>query len=640
MLPAGANLPAHLAALNAAQMAAVTSPASVLQVLAGPGSGKTRVITCRVVHLIKSAKIDPSNIIVATFTNKAANEMKHRIQSMLGSELPSKLIIGTFHATCRKYLINYGHHIKLWPNFRVADAEERLRSLVNPSYSTSKSIIKKIIKKIKSEMDPGTVQARISHLKANNESAAFYEAGLMKTKKVVSEDIAKIYRDYEDELIAHNLLDFDDLLIRMVELLRKMPQCVGNIEHVLIDEYQDTNLIQFDLMSLLASARSVITVVGDPDQSIYGFRSADRRNLKKLLQCYKETETITLEQNYRSTGAILHSSLSLIEQETSRPPKSLQSTIMSGTRPTYRKLRDNRSEGTWLAREINRIVKRTGTMIHYGDIAVLLRSASLSFELERGLGRAGIPYRMAGGKRFFDRAEIKDVMAYLRLINDPSDNSALLRVINVPSRGFGESRLNKLIAESEQYHTSLWTSLKSFIGGNTRLCGRSEDKVRSTLGAFVRTIEGLEKMNGEAIDVLIQQIVQKTRYRQYLEAKNPHDFQEKLDNIKELQEFALDARLREDDLPDIGLERNTTCRTPLGDFLAHISLMSDLVGNSEETAGKGILTISTIHAAKGLEWPVVFVPSIYQGSIPHSRAEDIDEERRLLFVAMTRAQRK
>jgi DNA helicase-2/ATP-dependent DNA helicase PcrA len=371
-----------LANLNQSQQAAVSSFADTLAILAGPGSGKTHTLTSRTAWLLAQG-LQPWNVIVATFTVKAAREMKERIGKFIGNGMESKLILGTFHSIARRYLARYGHLINIRKDFGILDTADSL------------AIIKRICKRNNFIIDPKVARSRISGIKARGpeRNDTVNKGG---GKSVEAQEFEKCYEEYEAALKRSNLLDYDDLLLRCVELLRNHPSCVSNVEAVLIDEFQDTNIVQFDLMRLFAAERKRITIVGDPDQSIYGFRAAETKNYKRMLHQYPDTVTIALEENYRSSGAILLSALNVIEQDSSRVKKSLMPTHTVGTRPVLRKLSGAHSEAEWIVTEIQRCMGLTGDLLDLNDFAILLRSASLSRLIESALGKVGIAYRMVG----------------------------------------------------------------------------------------------------------------------------------------------------------------------------------------------------------------------------------------------------
>jgi DNA helicase-2/ATP-dependent DNA helicase PcrA len=370
--------------LNQSQHAAVSSFADTLAILAGPGSGKTHTLTSRTTWLLAQG-LEPWNVIVATFTVKAAREMKERIGKLIGNGMESKLILGTFHSISRRYLARYGHLIDIRKDFGIADSADSL------------AIIKRIVKRFDFTIDPKVARTRISGRKARTSVNDGGELRKPAAKSVEAQEFERCYIEYEDALKRSNLLDYDDLLLRCVDLLREHPSCVSNVEAVLIDEFQDTNLVQFDLMRLFAAHKKRITIVGDPDQSIYGFRAAEIKNYKRMLRQYPDTVTIALEENYRSSGAILLTALSVIEQDSSRVAKSLQPTLSVGTRPVLRKLADAHKEAEWIVTEIQRVKGLMGDLLDLNDFAILLRSASLSRLIESSLGKAGIAYRMVGG---------------------------------------------------------------------------------------------------------------------------------------------------------------------------------------------------------------------------------------------------
>jgi DNA helicase-2/ATP-dependent DNA helicase PcrA len=369
--------------LNKAQCRAVSSEAPTVAILAGPGSGKTHTLTSRVVWLIDHVGIQPQDIIVATFTNKASNEMKARIGHVLGDGREKMLIIGTFHSIARRYLAKYGQRIGLDTRFAIADD------------SDSRGIITRICKRLDMHIEPPIARAWISKRKAKGTSDERTVKG-KNGQSVESQALERCFQEYQSQLEQSNLLDYDDLLVRCVELLRKFPQCVSNIQTVLIDEYQDTNGIQYDLMRLFAQEHRRITIVGDPDQSIYGWRSAEIKNLHRLLRDYPGTDEISLEENYRSSSSILDTSLKVIQQDHERYRKVLLPVHDRGTRPVLRKLKSATDEADWIISEIRRIRMLSGDMINFDDFAILLRSAALSRHVESTLGREGIAYRMVG----------------------------------------------------------------------------------------------------------------------------------------------------------------------------------------------------------------------------------------------------
>ncbi|TAQ83848.1 hypothetical protein B7494_g7828 [Chlorociboria aeruginascens] len=622
-----------LANLNASQRAAVSSFADTLAILAGPGSGKTHTLTSRTAWLLHQG-LKPWNIIVATFTVKAAREMKERIGRLIGNGLESRLILGTFHSISRRYLAHYGHLINIRKDFGIADSSDSL------------AIIKRITKRHNLNIDPKVARSRISSRKARGNSNVSNE--LLPKKTVDAQEFETCYTEYEAALARSNLLDYDDLLLRCVELLRTYPSCVSNVEAVLIDEFQDTNLVQFDLMRLFAAERKRITIVGDPDQSIYGFRAAEIKNYKYMLGQYPDTVTIPLEENYRSSGAILLTALNVIEQDSSRIAKSLMPTHTVGTRPVLRKLPNAHKEAQWIVSEVQRCKGLTGELLDLNDFAILLRSASLSRLIESALGNAGIAYRMVGGLKFYDRVEVKTVLDYLRVVNQPDNNDALARIINVPSRRIGEVTIKSLLEESDQSKMTLWSLILGVIQGKRAPKTSLPKQTEQGLSSFVNIIlTARKKLADQSIKCsiidLIGFILKKTDFEGYLEHHHGDVHKARWANVQELLTQATDFHTliscgyEDESLPQIAGLDQEDASDPLSKFLANVALASDVKNDDAEGAPMAQVTISTIHAAKGLEWPVVFIPAVYQGSIPHSRAEDSDEERRLLYVAMTRS---
>ena len=638
--------------LNEHQQDAVTSVSDVLQILAPPGSGKTKTLTSRLVYLLQHNRYRPWDIICLTFTVKSSREMKERIAKLLGSDTARRLILGTFHSVCRRYLVAYGHLIGVHKGFGIADSSDSL------------AIIKRIIKRLGLKLDAQRAQSRISSSKSkglegpgqpNVKQRGAIDQQSAQKKILEQQEFVTVFEAYQSQLAKSNLLDYDDLLLRCVDLLRQHPTCVSNVEMVLVDEFQDTNMVQFDLMMLFAAKHRRVTTVGDPDQSIYGWRSADVKNLERMQQQYPDMLTIHLKDNYRSSGAILLVADEVIQQDVSRPCKSLLPTHCPGTMPVLRRLPSAEIEALWIVSEIQRSIGLTGRLLAYCDFAILLRSASLSRQIESAMGRAGIPYRMVGGKRFFDRLEVKILLDYLRVVSQPHNNDAISRIINIPPRGVGATTVKGLLEEAETRKVALWTLLRNSTQSATRT--KLTKAAEQGLGSFVRLIlssrnKVLAASDPDSPETILGYIIEKLDFRHYLQKSHADDHESRWANVEELVVQASEHTVHDandwkedDDLPDIeGLEQQggNAAEEALAKFLANVALASELQKEDEDTEGKGPLqpqvTISTIHAAKGLEWPVVFVPSTYEGCIPHSRAEDTDEERRLLYVAMTRAQ--
>jgi DNA helicase II / ATP-dependent DNA helicase PcrA len=626
--------------LNRRQCDAVTSTADILQVLAPPGSGKTKTLTARVAYHIDHDGIQPEDVIVCTFTIKAAREMEERIRSFVGQQLQKKLILGTFHSVARRYLVSYGYSIGIPQNFGIADSSDSL------------AIIKRIIKAHKLGIEAKVARTRISGLKARCISCNDYNSS---TKRANEHEFAMVYRAYELALKQANLLDYDDLLLRCVDLLRQHPECVSNVEAVLIDEFQDTNVVQFELMCLFSQRRKKVTIVGDPDQSIYGFRCAEIANLQRMRDHYPDFQLINLEQNYRSAGAILATAQRLIDQDTNRPSKSLQATHTTGDFPVFRKVPSAAAEAAWIVAEIKRLRSVTGKLLGFNDFAILLRSASLSRHIETSFGKEGIPYRMVGGHRFFDRVEVKTLLDYLRVVHQPCHNDALKRIVNVPARKVGDATVDALLEEGSANGLCLWDVILQAAQGIRKPKTKLTGPTQKGLEIFVNIILMLRRLwdtrsepgRDYSLRDLMESLLKKLSYKEYLRRTYPEELETRWANIEELLAQATDIGMAidvgegqfDEPLPDIeGVTQRQTSSTDdaLTFFLANVALSTEIEKNEEQSVTEQV-TISTIHAAKGLEWPIVFIPAAYEGSIPHSRAEDTDEERRLLYVGMTRA---
>ena len=634
--------------LNEAQRAAVTSDAEVMQILAPPGSGKTKTLTSRVAYLLHHCGYKPWNIICLTFTIKSAQEMRERVSKILGDAVAKKLILGTFHSVCRRYLVSYGHFIGIQKGFGIADTTDTL------------GILKRITKRLNLTTEAKTAQARISRTKSKGLTCDDIARDERTQRHQDQREFLTIFEEYQKQLTTSNLLDYDDLLVRCGDLLREHPECVANVEAVLIDEFQDTNRVQFDLMMSFATRQKRITTVGDMDQSIYGWRSAEIKNLERMQERYPDTLVMHLQENYRSSGAILLCANEVIDQDPSRPQKSMMPTHCPGTMPVLRKLPSADAEASWIVSEIQRSRALTGGLLALYDFAILLRTASLSRLIEASLGKAGIPYRMVGGHKFYDRAEIKVLLDYLRVISLPTNTDAITRAINVPARGVGDVSVKSLLEHADVSNTTLWVSLKEAIHGSSRP-GSQPPKLSSAAKKGIDTFMGIvlscqarlrSTSNPASPGDLLQLIIRKLNFKSYLEKISKEDHEARWSNVEELLSQASDSQILEqneedkDALPELeGIEQSKTnaSEDALIRFLANIALTSEVQKEKDDAEGEDTppdhqVTISTIHAAKGLEWPVVFVPSAYQGCIPHSRAEDMDEERRLLYVAMTRAQ--
>ncbi|KAJ1028627.1 hypothetical protein NDA16_001793 [Ustilago loliicola] len=805
------NLPAYLCSLSKSQLAAATHPpTSCLQILAGPGSGKTRVLTSRVAWLVldPSNQLKPEDIVVVTFTNKAANEMKMRLVALIGKERVDNLVIGTFHSVCARYLRKYGRLISLPNNFTIIDSDD------------AKRMFKAIIKELKPDLDKEHIQIKLEQCMSEISKAKAKEIDPIRYKELADQEAARgqaskaaigrqvtgsapfkqimatIYTMYQSQLVEANALDFDDLLVYGVQLFRRQNQVVRNIRHVLVDEFQDTNITQYELMRLVAVSSQAVSIVGDPDQSIYGWRSAEIGNLDKMTKEFKGTQQARLEENYRSTGAILELALRVVQQDTSRVDKDLYTSHPRGLPVVLKCHGSAQLEAAYIASEIKRVIAHSGNMLNYNDVVILLRFNYLSRAIEAELQSTGIDSRMMGGHKFFDRMEVKDLLAYLALADNPGFTPAFVRVVNVPKRGIGEKTVNDMLNMAKAEGCKPMELVERVVRGGKN--PGIKPAIKKGLTEFVDAVQAVREAakEGTPVSKLIELLIQKINYENYLKAQSLQDYEARWGNVQELisfstivaqnvtypdenaptvpieeilshtlsnQEGAAGAKREqeesdeeEDDFEQVDIKpapakearrisstpsthpffnrrgpaksptkksapakrdvidlcdsdesqeaaqadakshppkkartvkdesnppaavqsddkeneqkpsllekldevlqkpnSNTADededdaeeerKTPLRVFLEASILAADMDADKDPEAEKKRpkVTLSTCHAAKGLEWPVVFIPAIEEGCFPSFRCEkpdEIAEERRLLYVAMTRAE--
>ncbi|KAH9850321.1 UvrD-helicase-domain-containing protein [Lenzites betulinus] len=680
-----ANLQELMRELNPAQLRAVQHPPQIpLQILAGPGSGKTKVLTMRIAYLIAHCYLPPWSLCAVTFTNKAANEMRERLVKLIGKDNTAQIKMGTFHALCAKFLRKYSGVVGIEGNFTVCDADESKKIiarllkpykdiLASKNITLTENSVVSIISKVKAkgwtaddarrhveERNAETPQQRLDRLMSGKNDFWEGEIGFI---------LADIYKDYEKDLRTSNSLDFDDLLVFGVKLFGQHAKASSWCRHVLVDEYQDTNIMQYDLMVHIARGSRCVTIVGDPDQSIYGWRSAEVENLAKMQREFPATQQIYLEHNYRSTGSILGLSLAIVSQDPNRIQKTLRTSHSQGPIPVLRMFPVEQVEAAFIAAEIKRLVAYSGNVFNWGDFVVLLRYNAHSRLIESALQKEGIPNRVLAGQKFFERMEIKDVLAYLQLVDNPHFAPAFMRVVNVPARALGAKSVNEINLRAEQLKISLLQVAERIVDGEIP---DIKPPAKKKLAPFVDTLRILRKHanDGIAPSKLINALVDTINYEDHLRKTQP-DCESRWDNVQELVNFAseversipddvgrrmqrADAKLQEDEeeseeewadeldqfdadqLGD-GQTRVASGDTPLRLFL-QASMLSTDTQTPEEEKSEMKVTISTCHAAKGLEWPVVMIPAVESGVFPSARSEDTAEERRLLYVACTRAQ--
>ncbi|OSX59010.1 hypothetical protein POSPLADRAFT_1151629 [Postia placenta MAD-698-R-SB12] len=623
---------------------AVQHPPSIpLQILAGPGSGKTKVLTARIANLISEHNIPPYAICAVTFTNKAASEMRERLTKLIGKAQTSQIKMGTFHALCATFLRRYPRLVGVEGNFTVCDADE------------SKKIVKKLLEKYKQflverdiSLKEATVLSMISKAKAKGRSAIdLQEEHLNRDNRSsitaeIDRVVAEIYGEYERILRRNNSLDFDDLLVFGVKLFSGHRKVGLWCQHVLVDEFQDTNTVQYELMKCIAAANKCVTIVGDPDQSIYGWRSAEIENLERMQKDFPTTQQIFLEQNYRSTASILAASMAIVSQDNTRVPKTLRTSCPTGPTPVLQSFPYDNNEAAFIAAEIKRLVAVTGGMLGWGDFVILLRFNALSRSIESALQKEGIPNRVLAGHKFFDRLEVKDILAYLQFVDNPHFAPAFSRAINVPGRSIGEKAsetlesgyIPDLLSAAQRLQISPFEVVQRIYDGKTP---DIKPPVKRKLASFLPPLRELRKLaqSGMQPPDLIRRFLDLIDYKSHLMKTQP-DWESRWDNVQELINYASEVEItassQQRDYDDVSDGEDT----PLRLFLQASMLSTDTETQGDD--GKEKVTIATCHAAKGLEWPVVMIPAVEKGTFPSSRAEDIHEERRLLYVACTRAQ--
>jgi len=602
-----------LSGLNPAQREAVETVKGPVLIIAGPGSGKTRVITHRIAYLVKKAGISPRTILAVTFTNKAAREMRERLDRLIGEKVAEALMMGTFHAACVRILRQDGSVIGLNSNFVIYDEDDQL------------SLVKQCLHDLDldpKEYVPKTVQSAIKEAKSRLLTPKEYSG---RTHSYFDEVNARVYERYQNLLQQSHALDFDDLLMRVVLLFKDHPEILAKYQsrfvHVMVDEFQDTNVTQYTLVKQLAGKYRNICVVGDPDQSIYSWRYADIRNILSFEKDFPDAKVIMLEQNYRSTKVILDAASGIIQSNRQRKDKKLWTTNEQGTPITVVECYDEAEEAQFVLSEIDRLSREDG--IPMGGCAVMYRINAQSRVLEEAFMRYGVPYRLVGGTRFYQRREIKDIVSYLRLIHNPSDNVSLMRVINVPARNIGVRTVTDLSAWAAARNMPVFEVLKMVA---EKKGPDIAPRASLSLTAFYTMIAGLIETSREiSPSTLIAEVVNRSGYRDYILKEDLGE--ERYENIMELRTVAAEFdALR----PDEGLAQ----------FLEKISLISD-IDQVEDREGAPILT--TLHQAKGLEFPVVFIVGMEEGLLPYQRSmidpAEIEEERRLCYVGVTRAEK-
>ena len=610
-----------LQGLNDKQKEAVLTTEGPLLILAGAGSGKTRVITNRIAYLIREKGVSPRNILAITFTNKAASEMRERVEASVGIDAGGAWI-STFHSACVKILRMYSHLIGYDNNFTIYDADDQ------------KTVIKNICKKLDIDTKHYKEKWFLSQISsAKDELKGTEQFALDAGGDFYLEKVARVYEEYQRELKRNNAFDFDDLIVKTVELFRHDPEILERFQerfrYISVDEYQDTNTAQFVFVSLLAAKYHNVCVVGDDDQSIYKFRGANIENILQFEKVFPDAKVIRLEQNYRSTQNILNAANAVIKNNRNRKAKSLWTEHEEGELIKLFHVNNPYEEADRVVDQIKRYM-REGYKLN--DCACLYRTNAQSRTLEEAFVRANLPYKIVGGVNFYQRKEIKDVLAYLKTIDNARDDVAARRIINVPKRGIGAVAVNTVQNLADDRGVNFYTALDDGI--NEGLFGKGGEKLREfrNLIESLKESAGISNEHGRQMSLkeLMEEVLEKTGYRRELELENTVEAQTRLENIDEL-------------INKLALYEDTAEEPTLSGFLEEVSLVADI---DSWSADSDYVSLITIHSAKGLEFPIVFLCGMEDGLFPMSAAinsmdeEDLEEERRLAYVAITRAKEK
>ena len=609
-----------LKGMNPRQAEAVQLTEGPLLIMAGAGSGKTRVLTHRIAYLIEEKGVNPWNILAITFTNKAAKEMKERVINLMeaGGE---DVWISTFHSMCVRILRRDVDHIGYSKNFTIIDSSEQL------------TLMKRVVKEQNidpKKYDPRSILGAISNAKNELLTVAAYSA---RQGSLFEDIVARCYDLYQKELRRNQCLDFDDLIMLTIRLFQDNPEILQyyqrKFHYIHVDEYQDTNHAQYTLVNLLAAGFRNLCVVGDADQSIYGWRGADMQNILDFEKDYPDAQTILLEQNYRSTKNILSAANQVIGHNQNRKEKKLWTENDQGDKITYYRGDSERDEGRFIVSEIQRLQREQQRK--YGDFAVLYRTNAQSRVVEETFLKANIPYKMVGGHKFYDRKEIKDILAYLQVIANPADSLSLLRIINVPKRGVGAGSIEKLQSFAALHDFSLLEAGQNVALSSLKGKAATEiEKLAQSLADFNQMIPYL------SVTELTREVLEKTGYEDELKRQNNLESQNRLENLEEFLSVTMEFDKTYEAQPE---EEQEAPEDKLTIFLNDLALLSD-VDSYEEEASE--VTLMTLHAAKGLEFPVVFLVGMEEGVFPLSRAmmeeAELEEERRLAYVGITRAE--
>lgn len=598
--------------MNTEQSEAVKTTEGPLLIMAGAGSGKTRVLTHRIAYLLDEKDVSPYNVLAITFTNKAAREMKERVQKLVGDQA-EVIWMSTFHSMCVRILRRDADRIGIERNFTIIDPTDQ------------KSVIKDVLKNENidsKKFEPRMFIGAISNLKNELKTP---EDAQKEATDYHSQMVATVYSGYQRQLSRNEALDFDDLIMTTINLFERVPDVLeyyqNKFQYIHVDEYQDTNKAQYTLVKLLASKFKNLCVVGDSDQSIYGWRGADIQNILSFEEDYPEAKTIFLEQNYRSTKTILNAANEVIKNNSERKPKGLWTANTNGEKIHYYEAMTERDETEYVVREI---MKHQRNGKKYQDMAILYRTNAQSRVLEETFMKSNIPYTMVGGQKFYDRKEIKDLLSYLRMIANSNDDISLQRIINVPKRGVGPSSVEKIQNYALQNNISMFDAL-----GEADFIGLSKKVTQECLNFYELIQNLIKEQDFLEIHEIVDEVLKKSGYRDMLESENTLESRSRLENIDEFMSVPQDY---EENTP---LEEQS-----LINFLTDLSLVADI----DEADTENGVTLMTMHSAKGLEFPIVFIMGMEESLFPHIRAiksdddHEMQEERRICYVAITRAE--
>jgi DNA helicase II / ATP-dependent DNA helicase PcrA len=600
----------YLADLNPAQREAVLATEGPVLVVAGAGSGKTRVLTYRIAHLVAACGVKPQEILAITFTNKAAQEMRDRLEGVVG-EIARTMWVLTFHSACGRILRREAPRLGYRSNFTIYDQADQVR------------VVKQCLEELERDPKrfvPRGIHAQISHAKNQLVGADDYKS---RVSSFYDQTVADVYELYQRRLFASNAMDFDDLLMVTVDVLERFPEARARwqkaFRYVLVDEYQDTNHAQYRLLQLLAGEARNVFAVGDPDQSIYAFRGADIRNIMEFERDFRGARQIPLEQNYRSTNSVLRAANSVISENRERKPKNLWSELGEGEPVRVVEVEDEHAEARFVAAEISQLIDEGYSG---AEIAVFYRTNAQSRVLEDVLVRQEIPYQVIGGPKFYERAEIKDAIAYLQAIDNAFDAVSLSRVANRPRRGIGDGTLARLQSYADAQNVSLWEALADPEAAG---CGAAQARaVERFRGLMESSMAGALEL---PVPEVLERVLERSGYVEALEAERTVEAQGRIENLLELVGVAREYQETADD-------------PTLSEFLQQISLFSD---QDELAAERSLVTLMTLHNAKGLEFRAVFLIGMEEGVFPHARSleeQGLEEERRLAYVGLTRAKER